>query len=324
MRKILIVGWIGLEVFLLTAQVRIGVADPLPDFGVLYNNDGDMSYASPDPNTATQILDSDFDALNGSAIKTVMYSIGSDSDIMHYPTQVANTFGWRTTPYDNDPEWANRVTDGRIYAQDNYDPVRVVGEKVKSMGMYFVPSYRMNGDDFLYDPQNSPLTGQFWLNNQDKTLGSSPVAGFDFSKQLNFADPAVRNYRMSIIDESIDRYADIMDGYELDFNHTAVFFPPRSGSNRRTVFNRYGRAGPTEAQPNFGSRTSAEYLFVRISPTLANDQWSGMAVSQWISQGLVDVVEPAQIQTLAQDMPIDQLVNLAKGTTLRCIPAFTR
>jgi hypothetical protein len=298
------------------------VAQPLPNFGVMYNNDGDISYPSPDPAIATQILNDQFGAFADTPVKTVMYGIGSGSDILHYPTQVANNFGWRTTSVDNTPAWSQRVNNGKIYAQVGFDPIRVVGEKVKSMGKYFVPSYRMNDDHFVTNPMDYPLTGEFWINNQDKTIGSSPVAGYDYSNLLNYAYEEVRDFRMAVIDESIDRYSDIMDGYELDFNRVQIFFAPgtaQTNAHYMTEVVQHVRNRLNEVETETGRQ---QYLFVRVPPALENNTWSGLEVENWMENNLVDVVIPSVLQTLSHDVPITDFLPTAHDNGVQVAPSI--
>lgn len=297
-------------------------AEPLPNFGLMYNNDGDISYPSPDPSTATQLLQGYFGALANTPVKTVMYSIGSGSDVLHYPTNVANNFGWRTTSLDNDPDWVDRVTNGRIYAQAGFDPVRVVGEQVKSMGMYFIPSYRMNDDHFVVDPLDYPLTGEFWINNQDKTVGSSPVAGYDYSNLLNYAYQEVRDYRLAVINESIDRFSDIMDGYELDFNRFQVFFAPGTAQANAPLMTDLVQQVRNKLDAVELQTGRQQHLFVRVPPALHNNDWAGLEVESWMQNGLVDVVIPSVLQTLSHDVPVGEFLPTAHEHGVQVAPSI--
>jgi len=288
-------------------------AQPLPDFGVMYNNDGDIVYQQANTAQNTTTLNNMLTQLSGTPIKTVMWSIGSGSDILNYPTQVANTFGWRTTSVDNDQEWYARVNFGRAYAQQNYDPTMVVANRVKTMGKYFIPSYRMNDDHFVNTPLDYPLTGSFWLNNQDKTIGTSPVAGYDYSNLLDFARPEVRAYRMAVINEAIDRYTNVMDGFELDFNRVQIFFKPgQAAANAHLITEmvQQVRAKLDQVEAQTGRQM---YLFTRIPPAMHNNVWAGLDVNNWINNHLVDVVLPSQLQTLAHDTPISPFVTTAQN-----------
>lgn len=297
---------------------------PLPDFGAMYNGDGDVMYGYADPAQNTTYINQLFEPLRNTPIKTIMWSIACGSDIMNYPTQVADNFGWRTTPYDNSPEWSNRVNFGRAWAQQGYDPVMVSANKVKSMGKYFVPSYRMNDDHFVVDPYNYPMTGSFWLSNTDKTIGSSPVAGYDYSNLLSYAYPEVRNYRMAVINEAIDRYANVMDGFELDFNRVQIFFSPGTAQTNAPLITQMVQQVRAKLDQVAAAKGRPQYLFVRVPPALHNNQWAGLEVDKWIQQGMVDVVLPSQLQTLSHDMPITPFVGYSQssGSGVKVMPSL--
>ncbi|MCC6681258.1 MAG: PEP-CTERM sorting domain-containing protein [Phycisphaeraceae bacterium] len=298
---------------------------PLPDFGVIQNHDSDVLYGYADGATNTNYINNLLTYMNNGAIGTQMFSVGLGSDILHYPTQAGSNIGWRTTPLDNDPTWASRVTIGKSWVAQNYDPIRAAGNAVKAMGDYFIPSYRMNDDHFVTDPLNLPITGEFWINNQDKTIGTSPVAGYDYSNLLDFSFQQVRDYRMSIINESIDRFADIMDGYELDFNRVQIFFTnaaeAAANAHHITSMVQQVRQKLDQVQTQTGR---PQYLFVRVPPAMENNTWSGLQVDQWIAQGIVDVVLPASLQTLTHDMPIDDFMAIAQtaGSHTKVVPSL--
>ena len=52
-------------------------------------------------------------------------------------------------------------------------------------------------------------------------------------------------------------------------------------------------------------------LVVRVPPAMHNCAWSGLDVADWMKQRIVDVVIPAQLMTLAHDMPVDEFARLA-------------
>lgn len=295
---------------------------PLPDFGVMNNNDGDFMYPSADPATTTSFLNGRIDTLIGTPAKTFMLSIGSGSDVLHYPTQVASNFGWHTTSVDNTAAWTARVNYGSHYAEIGYDPFRVVAERVKANGMYFIPSYRMNDAHFVVTPLDYPLTGEFWINNQDKTIGSSPVAGYDYSNLLDFGRQEVRDFRLAVINESIDRYKDVMDGYELDFDRFQIFFKPgEAQTNAHLMTDLVGQV--RQKLDAVATETGRpQYLFVRVPPTLASNHWSGLEIENWMQQRLVDVVVPSSQQTLSHDSPIDEFVDVAHPAGAQVIPGI--
>ncbi len=65
---------------------------------------------------------------------------------------------------------------------------------------------------------------EYWLN--DTTQGYNSGGAFDF------AIKEVRDRKLAIISEQLENYADIIDGYDLDFMRFIVYF--KSAQGRRT------------------------------------------------------------------------------------------
>ncbi|WP_432799635.1 hypothetical protein [Poriferisphaera sp. WC338] len=305
-------------------QIAWAERPAVPDFGVMHNSDGEVVYPYADLTQTTQHINNLLETLEDSPVQTFTWAIGSTSELLHYPTKVASNWGWRSTPSDDTPVWHDRVQHGRLYATQGYDPVRVVANKVKSMGRNFVPSYRMNDDHHVSDPYNFPATGEFWFNNQDKVIGSSPVAGYDYSNLLDFKHKAVRDFRMAVINESIDRYADVMDGYELDFNRVQIYFAPgEAQANAHLITEMVAQV--RQKLDDVATQTGRQQtLFVRVPPALHNNEWAGLEVEKWIADRLVDVVMPSQLQTLSHDMPIDDFVAIAESSNsgVKVVPSL--
>ena len=63
----------------------------------------------------------------------------------------------------------------------------------------------------------------YWLN--DTTQGYNSGGAFDF------AIKEVRDRKLAIISEQLENYADIIDGYDLDFMRFIVYFKSGTGSS---------------------------------------------------------------------------------------------
>lgn len=304
----------------------------VPDFGLMLNDDGDVSFPSSDPQTALDYRKAMVDALAGTPLKTLMYSVGMGSDTLYYPTKVANVVGWRKTRYNTlhqqptseEQMWAQRLENIVRGMEAGIDPIRVSAERARTHGMYFVPSYRMNDDHFMFDPLEYPLTGQFWLEHHERLkIRRSPILSDPhYGQLLDFSHKQVRDFRLAVLREIIDRYQDVMDGIELDFNRVQVFFPYQKADERAhlmtdlvaTIRRQLDEVGKRNDRPY--------YLFVRVPPTLENCRWAGLDVPAWIKHHLVDVLIPAQLMTLAHDMPVDEFVKLAKPEGVHVSPAL--
>ncbi|WP_432799636.1 hypothetical protein [Poriferisphaera sp. WC338] len=315
---------------LVAATSSTTLARELPDFGLMLNDDGDFSFVGVTPQRSVEDLQAHVGALAGTVVKTLTY--GAGVDVVYYPTEIGSVWRWRDTPLDTPVEnpknenemWHQRISKIVDGLAAGIDPIRVAGEKAKSLGMYFMPSYRMNDDHFIFDPFESPLTGEFWIENHETmTIKDSPILSDDhYGNLLDFSHKEVREYRLGIIFEMIDRYQDIMDGFELDFNRSQVLFPRGKGPERaplitdmvRQIRKKLNKLGKTNGREY--------YLLVRVPPSLKNCMWAGMDIAAWMDQKLVDVLIPAQLMTLAHDMPIHEFVALAEPAGAQVYPAI--
>ncbi|MDC0935363.1 hypothetical protein OAS39_03675 [Pirellulales bacterium] len=304
----------------------------LPDFGLMLNDDGDVSFPSSDPQTALRYRQAGIDALAGTPVQTLMYSVGMGSDTLYYPTQVASPVGWRKTRYDafhdqpssEEQMWAQRLENITNGMSAGVDPIRVSGERAREHGMFFVPSYRMNDDHFMFDPLQYPLTGKFWMEHHERLkIRDSPILSDPHYGQLfDYSHQEVRDFRLAVLEEVIDRYQDLMDGLELDFNRVQVFFPYQKAEERAHLMTDVV-AKVRRRLDEAGKRNDRTYyLFVRAPPTLENCKWAGLDIAAWVDRQLVDVLIPAQLMTLAHDMPVDAFVQLAKPHGVQVYPAI--
>ncbi|HEX7008781.1 MAG TPA: hypothetical protein VF184_02295 [Phycisphaeraceae bacterium] len=332
-QMIMLSGWVA--AILAAVMVHpLAQARELPDFGLIFNDDGDLAFTSMDSERAMQNLRASIDALTGTPVRTLTYSVGAGSDVLYYPTKVASVWGWRKTKYDEfsenprseDDKWAQRILNVKTGMAAGKDAIRVAGQRAKELGLYFIPSYRMNDDHFMFDPFNYPLTGEFWIKHHETyTIGTdrSPILSDEhYGNLLDFSHEEVRNYRLGVIFEVIDRYQDIMDGIELDFNRVQVFFPRGTAQERAHLMTDLVakvRQRLDQAQQDNGR---PYYLLVRIPPSLRNCRWAGLDIPTWVQQGLVDVLIPAQLMTLAHDMPVDEFVALAEPAGCKVYPAL--
>src|SRR5258706_9626378 len=134
----------------------------------------------------------------------------------------------------------------------------------------------MNDMHFVVDPDNYPLTGEFWLSHRDLRIGRSPVAGWDYSNLFDYAHEPVRAYRLAIIREALTRYADLMDGFELDLNRFQVFFAPgQVAANAHLLTTMVARVRGWLDELG-AERKRTYFLFVRVPPALRNCAWSGI------------------------------------------------
>ncbi len=297
----------------------------LQDYGLMLNEDGDiiLMVGDADPKIAQANLLNALDTLKSSPIKTLVYQVGCGSDVLHYPTKVASTWGWRTTAAEQSKPWSGHMAKMRPAAAAGLDSVRVAADWCKANGRYFVPGYRMNDAHFCADPENSPLTGEFWVKNHEALeLKESPVPEVEsYRYLLDYTKPEVRAYRLAIVMEIIERYQDAMEGIQLDFMRHPAMFPKGTAAQNAPLLTEMIRQIRSKLD-ELGKKNGRSYaLMMRVPPTLKHSRNVGIAVDQWLKVGLVDVVTPGPAMTVSHDMPVKEFAALAGPTGAKVYPS---
>jgi len=305
---------------------RTANARPAPDFGIMLNDDGGFSFTDLDPKRSDTALRAMIRSLEGTAVKTLIYQVAAGSETMLYPTKVGSVWGWRKAPGESEPPWNKKMPILRAAAANGLDAGRTAGEEAKAMGLRFMPGYRMNDAHFASKPFDHPATGRFWIENHDRfRIGQAPSERTSFiANLLDYTHAEVRAYRLALVHEIIDRYADIMDGLQLDFMRQPFLFPPGTGEGRQdlmTEFVAQVRAKLDEAEQRQGRFLA---LSVRVPPTLRASRWAGLDVNAWLHRRLVNMLVLSPSMTLAHDMPVDEFVALAKPAGAKVFAAVCR
>lgn len=282
---------------------------PVPDFNVMLNDDGDFTFVSKDLDQSKRFLSAQIDALVGTGVKTHVRCIGAGSDVLYYPTKVASEVGWRELPQESQ---FFKTAHAALAA--GIDPLRILGDRAKADGIKYVLSVRMNDAHFASKPDDHVLTGKFWLDNKGKLM--LPNNRWDFSK------PEVRAYRQGIIFEVLDRYADVIDGIELDFNRHGMFFPKGTEAENARWLTEMLAATRQKLAEMEQKHGHPYYLFARVMASQEETQSNGMAVDEWMRRRLVDVVIPARTYDFSSDLPIEPLIKLANESGCKIYPAI--
>jgi len=292
-------------------------AAPLP---IMQNLDGDLSFTGSTPEESKAKLEKLIDDIANGPATSLMWSIGAGSDILYYQTKVASTWGWRRTKYHDDPKWGPRIARCQAATEAGLDAPRIAGEKAKQRGLSFYPSYRMNDSHYCSDPLHYPLTGRFWMEHQHTSLGASPIPAVESYKHLlNYASEEVRAYRLAVIMEAMERYADVMDGFELDFNRFQIFFPPGTAETNAPLMTALVEAVQRQLKTTAAAQGRPMRLYVRVPPAIKNCTWAGLDVVSWMKRGLINAIIPAQVMTLSHDMPLEEFVVHARPAGIEVI-----
>ena len=291
-----------------------------PDFGVVFNDDADLAFVVPDRAKAEEFLRINVSALADTPVKTLVYCIGMGGDLLYYNTEVASRVGWRKSP-DEKPGslMEKRMENARVCLAQGADAVRTAGETAKQLGLRFIPSLRMNDAHFMANPDAHAMTSEFWFKHRHEyTIKESPLAfQAAYGNLLDYTHAAVRQLRLDTVFEALARNHELVDGFELDFNRFQVFFPKGKAASGAPLITELVRRVRARLDELAVSEKRPMYLFVRVPPSVTDCTTAGLEVERWMREGLVDLVSPAQIMTLAGDMPIADLVGLGKQHGVR-------
>lgn len=321
-------GWAGWWLLLgaaASAFARDGNPRPLPSFGVVFNDDADLAFVVPDRSRSEALLRANVAALADTPVKTLVYCVGMGGDLLYYNTKVASPVGWRKSP-DEVPGslLALRMENARVCLAAGADAVRTAGEAAKALGLRFIPSLRMNDAHFMTNPDHHAMTSEFWFKHRDRyIIKDSPLEWQKaYGNLLDYTHAAVRQLRLDTVAEVLERNADLVDGFELDFNRFQVFFPKGRAAAGAPLMTELVRSVRIQLDQLARVTQRPMYLFVRIPPSLADATTAGLEVERWMREGLVDLFSPAQIMTLAGDMPIADLVDLGKRHGVAIYPSL--
>jgi hypothetical protein len=305
----------------------LGAAQPRPatSFGVIFNDDADLAFVLPDRAKSEALLRANIGALADTPVQTLVYCIGMGGDLLYYNTQVASRVGWRKAP-DETPGslMEKRMENARVCLAQGADAVRTAGEAAKRLGLRFIPSLRMNDAHFMVKPEAHSMTSEFWFAHRERyTIKDSPLPWQPaYGNLLDYTHAAVRQLRLDTVFEALERNRDLVDGFELDFNRFQVFFPKGRAAAGAPLMTDLVRQVRTRLDALARELKRPMYLLVRVPPSVADCTTAGLEVEKWMRDRLVDLVSPAQIMTLAGDMPIADLIALGRQHGVAVYPSL--
>lgn len=287
---------------LLIACCQTGFSTPpskkSPKFRIIHNNDGTDALSNNwfdlDKPLAVSDINNYVDMVSGSQVTTFMMNTGSD--FVYYKSKYARTFcddldGKLVC--NSKPEtvaaWKKYHRNIKNLEAEGTDVIAASLNRAKKNGLEAIVTFRMNDLHFADTTQFCTwVYPDFWIQNPQFWLGKD-AQGYNSSNALNFKHDAVRQYKLNLIHEQIEKY-DMMDGFDLDFMRFAVFFKPEEAQVNAHLI--------TEMLQNVRRKLDAEgkkrgkrlTLSVRVPITIEGCLQKGLDVKKWASLGLIDFI----------------------------------
>ncbi len=169
------------------------------------------------------------------------------------------------------------------------DVIQAALRRAKEKKMETFISYRMNDLHFCDTTTRCPVEyTDFWLAHPQYWLNED--IGWKSRGALNFSFKEVREQKLNMIKEQIDKYGELIDGYDLDFMRFPTYFKKDSGMVNAPLMTELVKSVKAKIDELSAKRGKKILLSVRIPPDLDFCLRKGFDVKEWIRQGLVDFV----------------------------------
>ncbi len=147
-----------------------------------------------------------------------------------------------------------------------------------------------------------PFHGSFWVKNPQ--LRRKNCSGY-FATCLDYANPEVRSFYMSLVVEVLDRYDP--DGLELDFMREPYVFSADKEQEGAPILTGWMREVRQRVADAAAKRGHPVRLSVRVPSRPEVAVAMGLDAITWAKEGLIDVlVTTPRWATLEFDLPITQ------------------
>ena len=123
---------------------------------------------------------------------------------------------------------------------------------------------------------------EYWLN--DTTQGYNSGGAFDF------AIKEVRDRKLAIISEQLENYADIIDGYDLDFMRFIVYFKSGTGPQNAPLMTQLMKDIRQKVDEISAKQGRKILLSARVAPTAEQNMMKGLDIREWLRLGLLDFI----------------------------------
>ena len=197
------------------------------------------------------------------------------------------TMFWRNDicPYDIRPHHQRMVPmmDGGTM------PVEVYIDECHNQGMEFLAGFRMNDrhghhpDFFKQLCEDKP---DWVLREYKPSWRGAPQESHDYGCSLNYAVKEVREFLLSIIQDSVSRFN--VDGIEFNYTRLVECFPRSEAANSCEIMTDFVR----QARDILKGKRADLILGVRVPQQLAGCLAWGLDIPTWIREGLIDFVAP--------------------------------
>lgn len=290
---------------------------------LIFNNDGTEilgnNWFDKRPLTLDD-LNQYIDMVAGSQVTT--YMICSGSDFFYYRSKYGRLIGDDLNGQLNcRKDTALNSTFHRFYDnamrldKEGTDIVEASLRRAKEKKLEAFITFRMN--DLHFADTSTHCTIQYpdyWIAHPEFWTSDTSLPGWNASNALDFAHPEVRAYKLGIIREQLEKYGDLLDGYELDFMRFIVFFKKAEAEENAPLITSLVQSVKHIADSIGKVHQKKILLTARVPATMSDCIKKGLDVKAWVKEGLIDFItmgvhwsgDPAMnVEAFKKDIGID-------------------
>lgn len=264
---------------------------------LIYNNDGTEILANNwfgnRPLTMDD-LNRYIDMIAGSQVTT--YMICSGSDFFYYRSKFGRVIGddLNGKLHCGEDSLTNKIFH-RFYnnamrlEKEGTDIVEASLKRAREKNLEAFITFRMNDLHFADTSNHCPIQySDYWIAHPEFWTNDSTLPGWNAPNALDFAHPEVREYKLGIIREQLEKYGALLDGYELDFMRFIVYFKKAEAEKNAPLITELIQS-VKQLTDSIGKIHHKKILLTaRVPATMTDCIKKGLDVKAWVSGGLVD------------------------------------
>lgn len=173
--------------------------------------------------------------------------------------------------------------------KEGTDIVEASLKRAKEKNLEAFITYRMN--DLHFSDTSNHCTLQYtdyWIAHPEFWTSDTTLPGWNATNALDFAHPEVREHKLAVIREQLEKYGPDLDGYELDFMRFIVYFKKAEAEKNAPLMTSLVKS-VKQVTDSIGKVYNKKILLTaRVPATMGDCIKKGLDVQEWTKQGLLD------------------------------------
>lgn len=315
----------------LSSADQIDYKSKSPKFRIIHNNDGTDALANMWFNRKPDLTKDDINnyvdlVAESKVVTTFMMCTGSD--FVYYRSKFERPFG---DDLHDSLDCIGSESERKAFKQyfKNFKSLESQGTDIieasltraKQRGMEAFITFRVNDLHFADTATHCRVSyPDFWFNNPQYWIGED-TQGMNSSRALDFTYQQVRNHKLALIREQLEKY-EMIDGFDLDFMRFIVLFKADEGPSKAHLMTSFVKEVKSMVDSVSKVREKKILLSVRVPITVEGALWKGLDVKEWVKQDLVDFITIGAHWRGETAMPISKFKQDLFGKSSKKIPVY--